>query len=96
MLIYIVYALSSLLLYTGASMRTKIIILLLFVFLLIKRHREILPENEAAAAQIQVINLSIDPAILMPYDTATVTITLTNTGTKSVAISRAGSIFKGV
>jgi hypothetical protein len=71
-------------------MRTRIIILLLFVFLLINIGTgEILPENEAAAAQIQVINLSIDPAILMPYDTATVTITLTNTGTKSVAISRA-------
>ncbi|HOL41442.1 hypothetical protein [Methanospirillum sp.] len=55
---------------------------------------ELLPENEAAAAQVQVINLSIDPAVLMPYDMATVTITLANTGTKSVAISSAQLLSK--
>lgn len=69
---------------------------LFFVILLIISisSAELLPENEAAAAQVQVINLSIDPAVLMPYDTATVTITLANTGTKSVAISSAQLLSK--
>ena len=77
-------------------MRTGTIITLFFVmFLLVSINTaELLPENEAAAAQIQVINLSIDPAVLMPYDTATVTITLANTGTKSVAISSAQMLSK--
>ena len=77
-------------------MRIGTIITLFFVSLLLVsiNTAELLPENEAAAAQIQVINLSIDPAVLMPYDTATVTITLANTGTKSVAISSAQMLSK--
>ena len=76
-------------------MRIQTLLILFSFFLLISINTaDILPENEAAAAQIQIINLSIDPAILMPYDTATVTITLTNTGTKSVAISRADLLSK--
>ena len=71
---------------TGRKVITCFFILL---FLLPLAEAEMLAENEAAAAQIQVINLTTDPAILMPYDTATVTITLSNTGTKSVAISGA-------
>ena len=70
----------------GGKVITSLFIIL-FLFPLVGA--EMLAENEAAAAQIQVINLTTDPAILMPYDTATVTITLSNTGTKSVAISRA-------
>lgn len=55
---------------------------------------EMQEESEAAAAQVQVINVSTDPAVLMPYDTATVTIVLKNTGTKSVAISGAELLSK--
>jgi len=54
------------------------------------------PEGEVAAAQVQVTNISIDPAVLMPYDTATVTLTIVNTGQESVAISRAELLDKDV
>jgi len=76
-------------------MKNGIFLTALFVCLfVVPLGAELLPENEAAAAQIQVINLTIDPAVLMPYDTATVTITLVNTGTKSVAISGAEMLSK--
>lgn len=48
-----------------------------------------LVESETAAAQIQVLELTTDPAVLMPYDVATVTITLKNTGTRGVSINSA-------
>mgnify|MGYP000890141310 FL=1 len=76
-------------------MKKKISITFFVILLLVSiSTAELLPENEAAAAQVQVINLSIDPAVLMPYDMATVTITLANTGTKSVAISSAQLLSK--
>jgi len=46
-------------------------------------------DTDAAAAQVEVAELKIDPAVLMPYDTAMVTIILKNTGTKAVHISHA-------
>ncbi len=76
-------------------MRKRTIFTFFAILLLVSVNTaELLPENEAAAAQVQVINLSLDPAVLMPYDMATVTITLANTGTKSVAISSAQLLSK--
>lgn len=54
------------------------------------------PGAEEAAAQVQITNMSIDPAVLMPYDTATITLTVANTGTGSVAISRAELLDKEI
>jgi hypothetical protein len=55
-----------------------------------------IPGAEEAAAQIQVTNVTIDPAVLMPYDTATVTLSIVNTGSGSVAISRAELMDKDI
>ena len=67
----------------------KIEIVLLLIALLMSPVLAAIPGAEEAAAQVQVANITIDPAVLMPYDTGTVTLTLVNTGIESVAISRA-------
>ena len=46
-------------------------------------------ENSAAAAQVAVTNISIDPAIFFEDDTGIVNIEITNNGAESVAIRRA-------
>lgn len=45
--------------------------------------------DEAAAAQVSVTNVTLDPQVLFVGDTGTITIEITNSGTQSVAISRA-------
>jgi hypothetical protein len=45
--------------------------------------------EEAAAAQVSVTNVTLDPQVLFVGDTGTVTIEITNSGTQSVSISRA-------
>jgi hypothetical protein len=42
-----------------------------------------------SSAQVSVTAVSIDPAVLMRGDTATITVVITNSGTTAVAISRA-------
>lgn len=71
-------------------------LLVILLLLLASPGLAISPAAEEAAAQIQVTNLTIDPAVLMPYDTATVTLTIANTGTGSVAISRADILDKDI
>jgi hypothetical protein len=75
-------------------MRTPVAILM--ILLLISPALATLPGAEEAAAQVQVTNVTIDPTILMPYDTATVTLTLVNTGSESVVISRAELLDKDI
>lgn len=41
-----------------------------------------------SSAQVSVTSVSIDPAVLMRGDTATITVVITNSGTTAVAISR--------
>lgn len=43
----------------------------------------------AASAQIYVSSLTLDPEVLMPWDTGTVTVEITNSGTQGVPISAA-------
>lgn len=45
-------------------------------------------DSASAAAQVTVTQKSIDPAVLMKGDRATVTVTITNNGAESVPISR--------
>ena len=66
--------------------------LLLFTvlsLLLVPVYAATMDEPDAAAAQVEVAELKIDPAVLMPDDIALVTITLKNTGTEAVPITHA-------
>ena len=74
----------------------KIGITLILLLLLVYPVFSESPGAEEAAAQVQVTNITIDPAVLMPYDTGTVTLTIVNTGTDSVAISRAELLDKDI
>lgn len=73
----------------------RAVTVLLFL-LVIPQALALVPGAEEAAAQVQVTNITTDPAILMPYDTATVTLTIVNTGTESVALSHAELLDKDI
>jgi len=47
------------------------------------------PGAVASSAQVYVSGLTLDPEVLMPWDTGTVTIEITNSGTQGVPISAA-------
>ena len=70
--------------------------ILLLILAILSPVSAAVPGAEEAAAQVQVTNISTDPEVLMPYDTATLTLTLANTGTESVAISRAELLDKDI
>ncbi|WP_067050866.1 COG1361 S-layer family protein [Methanofollis ethanolicus] len=68
----------------------KIVWITLIIFsLLIGTVAASTDENYAAAAQVSVTDVQINPAVLIKGDTATVAVTVKNTGDDSVAISRA-------
>ncbi|HWQ67735.1 MAG TPA: hypothetical protein VN372_12825 [Methanospirillum sp.] len=66
-----------------------ILLLTLVTLLLPWSLAESIEENTAAASQIEVQSLVIDPAVLMPHDVGVVTVVLKNTGTVAVPISHA-------
>ncbi|KQC02943.1 MAG: hypothetical protein APR53_01880 [Methanoculleus sp. SDB] len=51
---------------------------------------------QESAAQVSVTSVTIDPAVLMRGDTATITVVITNSGTTAVAISRATLLDTGI
>lgn len=64
-------------------------LLAILTLLLVPVYAATTEDPNAAAAQVEVVDLKIDPSVLMPHDTAVVTITLKNTGTEAVQISHA-------
>ncbi|PWR74243.1 COG1361 S-layer family protein [Methanospirillum lacunae] len=70
-------------------MRFSIIFLFLIFLALAPVYGETTVDPVAAAAQVQVNSISIDPEVLMPLDTAVVTIVLNNSGQEAVPINHA-------
>ena len=71
-------------------MKTAVIcILFIAIFFLVSASADTIEDPMVAAAQVEVSGINIDPAVLMPLDTALVTITLNNTGQEAVPINHA-------
>ncbi|PKL59601.1 MAG: hypothetical protein CVV33_06985 [Methanomicrobiales archaeon HGW-Methanomicrobiales-4] len=71
-------------------MKIPVIYILFTVFLLLaSASADTMVDPTVAAAQVEVTGITIDPAVLMPLDTALVTITLNNTGQEAVPINHA-------
>lgn len=70
-------------------MKFSIVFLFLLILALTPVYAETTVDPVAAAAQVQVSSISIDPEVLMPLDTAVVTIILNNSGQEAVPINHA-------
>lgn len=70
-------------------MKFSIVSLFLVILVLTPAYAETTIDRVAAAAQVQVNSISIDPEVLMPHDTAVVTIVLNNSGQEAVPINHA-------
>jgi hypothetical protein len=75
-------------------MKHRIAIMLIFACFLVGV--AVAQDESAAAAQVTVTDVQIDPTVFMQGDTGTITVEITNNGASSVAISRATLLDGGV
>ncbi len=70
-------------------MKRSLIAILIVLFLISGIVSAASTTDEAAAAQVSVTNVTLDPSVLFVGDTGTITLEVTNSGTQSVGITRA-------